>query len=155
MNTTKNLSIELATKMYNGNDELLKAFALENYPELGKDIIERVKTFEDACIILGIEPDSEFFTSEVLQPNEKAKRKIETIIKALNENWLPNWDDSNERKYYPWFNMSSSGSGFSCNVYGYVYSVSSVGSRLVLKTKDLAVYAAKQFTEIYKEMFTL
>lgn len=152
---TTTLSRELALKMYQGTDEQLKAFALENYPELGMKITDRVKTFQDACIVLGLTPSSDFFTNDWLRPHEAAQRKIETIIEALNEGWKPDWNDSSQYKYRPWFNMSSSGSGFSYDVCGFDYSYSFVGSRLHLKSRELAEYAGKQFVEIYKEMFTL
>ena len=149
---TTTLSRELALKMYQGTDEQMKAFALENYPELGMKIPVRVNTFQDACAITGNDPNSGFYTE--LRPHENAQRKIETIVQALNEGWKPNLSDLSERKYYPYFERSSSGSGFSCYGYGYDYSVSAVGSRLYLKSQELAVYAGKQFTDLYKVMLT-
>jgi hypothetical protein len=148
------MSLELATKLYNGSSDELKELILENFPQLG-NIMERVKTFEDACKVIGEDPSSDFFTNCSLRPHEIATRKVETIAKALNQEWFPNWNDSSELKYYPWFDLSSSGSGFSYYDYVFVNSGSYVGSRLVFKTRELAIYAGKQFTEIYKEMFTL
>lgn len=43
---TVNLSLETATEMYNSGVESLKAFALENYPELGKKPLP--KTYKEA-----------------------------------------------------------------------------------------------------------
>ena len=76
---------------------------------------------------------------------------MKLLTKSLNEGWEPDWDNSSERKYFPWFNMSSSGSGFSfcvCDDWG---THSSVGSRLCFKSSELAKYAGTQFTDIYKE----
>lgn len=154
MTKTTTLSLELAVKMYQGTDEQLKAFALENYPDLGKEIQERVKTFEDACLIVGISPTSNRFTDPNLFPHEVAMRKIETIVQALNEGWKPNLQNLSEYKYYPWFKRSSSGSGFSFLDGDCVDAASVVGARQYLKSSELAVYAGKQFTEIYKVMLT-
>ena len=146
------MSLEIAQQMYNSTDEGIKAFALANFPELDAEITDKVKTFEDACRIKGIDPNSEFFTSEVLQAHEKAQRKIETIIEVLNEGWKPNWGNSSEAKYYPWFKRSSSGVGFSYDDYYYDLTGTAVGSRQVLKTRELAIYAGKQFESIYNTM---
>jgi hypothetical protein len=51
--------------------------------------------------------------------------------------------------------MSSSGVGFSSDGYAYAYTASAVGSRLVFKSEELAKYAANQFLEIYKQLFTI
>jgi len=149
------MTLEIAEKMYKGSDESLRSLALQNFPELGMKITDRVKTFEDACKMVGVDSGSDFFTNSYLRPHELAQRKIETIIRALNEEWEANWDDSSQYKYRPWFKRSSSGSGFSYLGYDFALAFSLVGSRLVFKSSELCVYAAKQFTEIYKEMFTL
>ncbi len=146
------LSHELATKMYHGTDEQLRSFALENFPELGMKVTDRVNSYEDACKELGINP---VVFGQDLSIDEIAYMKLKTIVKAFNEGWTPDWDNSNETKYYPWFKMSSSGVGFSSYVFVYARSVSAVGSRLVFKTKDLAITAGQKFTELYKQMLTL
>lgn len=153
MNKQTTLSRELALKMYTGTDEQMKAFALENYPEFGMKIQDRVKTFEDACLVVGISPIANRFTDTNLLPHEIAARKVETIVEALNEGWQPNMSDMTEKKYYPWFDRSS-GSGFSYYGYDCDDSGSGVGSRQYLKSSELAIYAGKQFTDIYKVMLT-
>ena len=80
-----------------------------------KDIRERVKTYEDACEVLGIKPgdlgsmrfidaDGVMKPNSVLKfmPDEIAYFKLKVITKALNEGWRPKFD-SNEVRYYPWF----------------------------------------------------
>ena len=146
------LSLEIAKEMFNSSEPSIREFAILNYPELNAKITDRVKTFEDACKIKGIDPNSDFFTNSILENHEIARRKIQTIIEVLNEGWKPNWDNSSETKYYPWFKWSSSGVGFSYHVYGYADTGTDVGSRQVLKTKELAVYVGKQFESIYNTM---
>ena len=135
---------------------------------LGKTgtVIERVKTFEDVCEELGIDPESclpykepksgDLYSLSADQLATNAFVKVSLIAKALNEGWFPNWDDSNEYKYYPWFDMrDSSGSGFSYSNYFYSYAIPNVGSRLCFKSRELCEYAAKQFEQVYKQLFTL
>ncbi len=119
-----------------------------------------IKTFEDACKAVGISVE-EFeaaATASGLELDELNYRKLKIITKALNEGWEPDWSNFDECKYYPWFRMgvvSGSGSGFSAYVYDYAYSHSSVGSRLVFKSRDLAKYAGQQFEDIYKGFFLI
>ena len=73
-----------------------------------KNIMERVKTFEDACDVLGEEHSyvQEYrgvaninfdFTQDII-----AYLKLRIICASLNEGWKPTFDGSRCR-YYPWF----------------------------------------------------
>lgn len=69
-----------------------------------KDITKRVKTYADACAVLGIEPMNETVLAKLgFTKDEIAYRKLKTIAEALNEGWRPDWANSNENKYWPWF----------------------------------------------------
>lgn len=125
-----------------------------------QNIKERIKTFEDACEALNINPEE----IKIKYPDSIAQHatallahaKLVIIVDALNDGWTPDWSNSNEYKYYPWFNMGSpSGSGFSYYVYVYWRAYSGVGSRLCFKSSELAEYAGQQFEQLYKEYFTL
>lgn len=119
-------------------------------------ITERIKTFEDACQILGIDPAT---VIPALQGQSRdamsiiAYCKLIIIIRALNEGWKPNWKDSSQWKYYPWFDMS--GSGLSYDDYGHVISFSCVGSRLAYKSEELCEYAVEQFADLYKDFLLI
>lgn len=83
------------------------------------NITDRVKSFEDACQVLGISTN----VPEVKGLPRKhqkaiiANYKLIIIAEALNEGWKPNWQDSDEYKYYPWFDMSNpAGVGYSYSV---------------------------------------
>lgn len=154
---TLEISVMNAHKAYlkadgTGRELLLNLFGKETFSE-NLPITEYVKTFEDACHINStthVEPSFDLAedTKAVL-----AYYKLIIIARALNEGWEPNWDDSNEYKYYPWFRLS--GSGFSVSYYDYSDAITYVGSRLCFKTKELALYAGKQFEELYKDYFLL
>lgn len=118
-------------------------------------ITDRVKTFEDACEVLEEEiqlPFNKPTTPDHLAINAVAKLII--IARALNEGWTPDWNNSNEYKWYPWFKMYS-GFGFDDAYDVYTYSNAYVGSRLCFKSEELAKYAGQQFESIYKEYLTL
>lgn len=80
-----------------------------------KDITKRVKTYADACAVLGIEPiNEEVFTKLGFTKDEIAYRKLKTVVEALNEGWRPDWSDSSDYKYWNWFIYNPSYAGFGC-----------------------------------------
>lgn len=113
------------------------------------DIQSRIKSFEDACGVLGIAVASVLSGHDT--PDEAAYKKLKVICQALNEGWTPDWENDDEYKYYPYFDMSG---GFSFGYVDYYYRNSCVGSRLCFRTRELATYAANQFTDLYKTFFT-
>jgi len=155
MNTLK-IKKEDSVKAYKSADKehrklLEDLFGKDTFKSCLK-ITERIKTFDDVLSDNGIDKISFDNSVTTLSEDETAYRMIKLICKTLNEGWEPDWDDSNECKYYPWFNMRSS--GFSYDGCAYWNSRSDVGSRLVFKSSKLAEYAGKQFTEIYKSFMT-
>jgi hypothetical protein len=111
-------------------------------------ITDRVKTFADACEVLDIDPDDVVHSAD--DTDDQAYKKLKVIVRALNEGWEPNYDESNQRKWYPWFYLNEP--GFRLYVVIYSYSATIVGARLVYRTRALAEYAAKQFKTLYREM---
>ncbi len=117
-----------------------------------KTIMDKVKSFEDACKLLKLNPKHIPVVDMLPELHQKAivaNYKLIIIIQALNEGWQPDWSNSNEYKYYPWFYMSSF--GFSDSGYGRWHTAAIVGSRLCLKNETLARYTGKKFENLYKE----
>jgi hypothetical protein len=115
------------------------------------EITDRIKTYEDACAELCETPINE----KDLKANgftvvEIIRRKLETITKALNEDWKADLYDTDQYKYYGWFNLSSGGFVFRRTDYDSTYANAGVGSRLCFKSSVLAEYAGKQFIDYYK-----
>ncbi len=122
------------------------------------DIKEQIKTFDDALAKVGETVEAFAARTALDAPDEVAYKKIKVIANALNQGWKPNWKDSNEYKYYPWFDFEDdNGSGLGLSYFGFVggYSVSIVGSRLCYKTRSLAIYAGEQFAELYAQMMVI
>ena len=125
-------------------------------PEAPETIMEKVKTYEDACKVLNLPttlPDVSIYAKDD-RSHAIADFKLIRIIRALNEGWKPNWRDANEYKWYPFFDLSS-GFGFSATDCGWTHAYSAGGSRLCLKNEELAKYAGKQFEAIYKDFIVI
>ena len=122
-----------------------------------KDVKDRIKNFDDVLAENEISREDFETSCEGLEPDEIAYRMAKLVCLAFNEGWLPDWTNSNEYKYTPYFRMgSSSGVGFSYHDFGLWYALSDVGSRLCFKSSDLAKHAGQLFEqEIYKPLFTI
>jgi hypothetical protein len=117
-----------------------------------KHVTERIKTFDDACEALGLDMVQIGVLGMAMDMESiTAYLKLIIIIRALNEGWKPDWNDTEQPKYFPWFRFSSSNAGlaFSNTNLSPSFALTSFGSRLCFKSPRLAKYAGKQFIEIY------
>ena len=142
-----------------------------------RPVTERIKTFTDACNALGDEHPlvKEYLRvadGNIILDDLYAYLKLRIIVAALNEGWEPKFTED-EYRYFPWFYFYTkeeydklddeekgrcvlrSGSHTSSNN-GFVYcnadsdashSSAYSGSRLAFRTRELAAYAGRQFTE--------
>lgn len=126
-------------------------------------ITEQIKSYEDACKALGINPDALPDVSALPEKHRKAliaHYKIITITEALNEGWQPNWNNHDEFKYSPYFGVDASveqpsGFGFSFSIYVIWLTATAVGSRLCFKSSELCLYAIEQFKELYIDYYLM
>lgn len=131
-----------------------------------EDITNRVKSYADACKVLGIEPmDEDSMKAQGFRPDEIARRQLETITEALNEGWKPNWADTDEYKYYPYFYIEVSEVQTEDDTYGALAGLSCAttlsaasctaayfGSRLCFHDRETARYAGRTFTNLYAQI---
>ncbi len=122
------------------------------------DPCETVKTYEDACEVLGVEPmDEQAMAAAGFRPDEIARRKLETITAALNDGWKPDWNNTRQAKWVPWFYIEPNreegatlaGLAFAYTLHAPTDTYAPFGSRLCFSTQRAARYAAQQFTELY------
>ena len=138
------------------------------------DIMDRVKTWEDVVEELGYDPTRNLPTNA--EPDLVAYVKLRAIAQVLNEGWTPKFT-TDEYRYFPWFYLytqeeidamdeekrsrvvlrsnnyanASGGVAYASAGYDSSYANTNYGSRLAFKTRELAVYAGKQFTEIWAD----
>lgn len=193
------INLEQARREYGSADENTKAVLSRLFGEenLKSNIMGRVKSYEDACRELGISPvlnhDLEIYDRETdtdegdLPRNVIAMMKLEIIVKALNEGWVPPFDGETGN-YWPWlwyytkeevakmseenkkklgitpipsgvlfggFALYGAACGFAYarSYYAPSYSAANIGSRLCLKSEELAIYCGKQFIDLWLEYY--
>lgn len=122
-------------------------FSMEEWEQY---IIERIKTFEDACRETGEDPASTKFHSGT--PDEIADNRLKVIFKALNPpDWKADYGSSNQRKWRPLFEWTGTGFRFSVSYCGHVYTHTGGGSRFSLCSEKISNYAGKQFIDLFNQ----
>jgi hypothetical protein len=140
----------LARKIYPGATPELKSIMEESCG--GKSFFEqkitdRVNSLDDVFEVMDIDQDD--FYSGYDTPSVRAFKEMELVTKCLNEGWIPDWNDYNERKWHLWFEHSGP-SGFRLGGVLCTHSLSDVGSRLVFKSENLARHAFKIIPDSYR-----
>ncbi len=153
------ISEETARKVYSTATPEMQAVLEDTFtkPFFSQKITDRVKSFEDACQVKGISPaDVLPFSSpkDATQKALNATAKIWLIIEVINEGWVPDLSNTDQYKYYPWFEQKP-GFGLSFDGYAFWYSGTCSGVRLCLENKEKAVYVGKQFIDIYQEFMLI
>ena len=128
-----------------------------------------IKSFDDACEKLNISakdlPDVSCIPLRFRKANI-VNYKLSIIYEAINEDWVADFSDSDQYKYYPYFKYeaqrSSGGSaaddksafGFSYADCDYIYddTYSDVGGFLCTNTSEKAKYMGTQFEDLYNDL---
>ncbi len=119
-----------------------------------QNVMDRVKSYEDACRELGIQPmDEHGLLCVGFRQDEIDRRKLETITLALNGGEYPDWQNPDQSKWMPWFSFSAP-SGFAFGGTDDWCSDACAGSasRLCFLSEEHARYAGQMFPEIYRSI---
>lgn len=145
------ISEKTAKEMFPKSPKWLQETLIESF---GKDSFTKkdfrdIKTFEDACFELGIYTFEAYADKD--SDDEIAYKKLKVITKAINQGWVPDWSNYNQRKWWPWFRLAS-GFGFLFSDYSCACTGTGVGSRLCFESEEKSDYAAMQFSDLYRQL---
>ena len=153
---------EILSLTYKKTSEYFKLY-IEKYFNI-KDVKVKIKDenithviikLEDAIDILGNNDENVIKYKKIkeLFPGDYIISELELVIitKALNEGWVPDWNNTNEKKWYSYWewNPSTSRFVFVGSVFVYWSTDSVGGSRLCFREESLAAFAANRFPQIY------
>lgn len=143
---------ETAKKIYADAPSSLKEILVETFGWecFQKRKYDEIKTFEDACEELELTQEDLLNIRNTDAPDETAYKKLKIVIKAINQGWTPDWSNTRERKWWPYFVLSS-GFGFSDSNCFSASAGTCVGSRLCTDTREKALYIAEQFKSEYQD----
>lgn len=119
-----------------------------------EDIRNFINTFDDVLRFHKICPIEFWNSCSGLEDDEIAYRQLKLIVKAYNKNEIPDYNNSNQRKYEPRFWLDSSGAGFSSFDFDLWSTASNVGAHLVYLNSDNLRDAVGKFLDIYERYFT-
>lgn len=146
------------------NDDIKKAYSeantsqkklLEKYFDIksANSIMKGIKTFDDVLKALGRTLDEVLpwkFPKNKAQISQNAIAKIQCITELYNDGTELDWRNSNQSKYYPWFQKNAHGrwvlDGVHCND-----SAARLGFGSYFKSRELAQDAVDKFTDIWIE----
>lgn len=144
------MELETAKRIYAEGSGWVKT-ALEK--EFGKEnLVEKsftkVKTIADAAKMAGYSPDYLILRDQE-SADEWAYRMLKMATKAINQGWVPDPSNKKQPKWYNWFEIDSSGAGFSNSYSDYDYVGTCLGSRLCFENAEKAKFVREQFEELY------
>lgn len=159
---TKTIEESDLITIHKGTDSKTKK-ALES--KFGKETFTPKKglitTWEEACKIKRIHKVNSL---PFPKPNNQRQKSINAgfMIDVMSEilntdsngkRWVPNWNDGNQAKWYPWFDYKNG--RFSFDGSSNYYASAFVGARLSYKDKATSDHAGKYLQALYNEYFTL
>lgn len=118
------------------------------------DITKKIKSYEDACKVLGLNPENQPCVDSVSEKDRNsiiAYHKLIVIVRALNEGWEADFSNHDQYKYWNWLWVDTAGFVFAATSLTATPAYAYFGSRLCFKNRKLAEYAITQFKSLYEE----
>ena len=120
-------------------------------------IIDRVKTFEDALALADEKTREEYLKSVegFNTPDEIAYKKLKLITKVINEGWVADYKNFDQRKYFLWGGSLKDGAlagllvAICDSALGVTYV--NVGYRLNFKSMEIAEYVGNHFRDLWND----
>lgn len=98
-----------------------------------------ILSFDEVCEQLGVEDNNQLSSFE----------KLKLISKVANQGWCPNWNNTDEAKYFPYFEYKEG--VFSFYTVAYRATFLTVPSALLYQSDDLAYFMGVYYFDLYEE----
>jgi hypothetical protein len=98
-----------------------------------------IESFNKVCEQLGVKNGNQLSSFE----------KLKLISKVANQGWYPNWDNTEEKKYFPYF--ESIEGVFSVSTVLFNLTRMTVPSALLYQSNDLAYFMGTYYFDLYED----
>lgn len=130
--------------------------------------MENLISFEEICKVKGYDPEK--VIPDMSSYPERHMKALTSVAKLFivneainyvdngNKDWVPDWQDDNQEKHYPWVDMEkdeNNPTGFRLCAVIYDCTISSVGSRLVYRSPKGVKHAFTHFEDLYRDLMVL
>ena len=134
--------------------------------EAFKDFLDyrNIKSLKDVSEALGKDMDEFKKSLSNLPRDVQAFMVLREIRNALNPKWVPDFANTNQYKYYPWFEIKKSPAGVGFAHYGSYLGVSvlfsldvashstaTFGGALASEKSEIAIWFGEHFADLWKE----
>lgn len=116
-----------------------------------------VKSFEDALKFKGMKEEDVLPYNNPTDPRKvwlNSLAKLELIADVIQEGWIADWSNDEQKKWRCWFEWDTEISAFVFDDSDYVWTgtYAVVGSRLCFENSDKAEYFGQQFIELHNQI---
>lgn len=118
----------------------------------------RPRDFKHACVLTNRNP-------KAILPYAKPKNDFQEALNAIamlwvigdaiRAGWIPDYDNSNQEKWYPRFYKERSGFVFSFSYYDWAGADAYSGSRLCFENSSDAEYFGKKFIKLHNKVLCI
>lgn len=151
-----------ALELYKSGDKTVKAVLEELFTKkVFMPVTERIRSFEDACEEQGLDPVEALpYKGRPVNPDQEAVEayaKLIIIARSLQDGWVADYADEDQRKWYVWFEYKPAKKGFvvaDAN-YSYTNADTDVGSRLCFADEKTARYFGEQFLDLHNTVLLI
>lgn len=129
--------------------------------EFGPDVFQKIdyedfKNFDDLCRACGTtEYDFNIKWCQTdYDPSTIAFERLKILTGAYNQDWKFNLYDTDQKKWFPWYKVSSSGVGVAHSAYDCDCALASVGSRLCFESEEKSNHAGTTFAKLFEDFIS-
>ena len=156
------LSEANAQKAFDNAPEEFKQTLLLMYPELNKNLRERIGGFADVCRIAG-KNEADYVITDSMDDDTKLLiviKMCKLIQRVFNKGEKIVWANTSQKKWTCFHKIIQDASrprGFRlvCNDYAYVNDCTFSGARPVLLNREDAIFVYTKFTELFELLIEL
>jgi len=114
-----------------------------------------ITSWKDVAKALGLDMSLKGDLSNLpmfIRPFVANTANLAAVVKAINGDWEPDWDNTNQRKWWGWFLMNKPGFRLFVSYYAFTNSFTTGGSRLCYPSEEDSDFHGETHLELYRDL---